>query len=35
MRPFEALSENKTPLLAMIPTGIPSIFANPVTSVLP
>jgi len=33
--PFCALSENRMPLLATMPTGIPSIQAKPVTSVLP
>ena len=33
--PFTALSENSTPLLATIPTGQPSTWAKPQTSVAP
>jgi hypothetical protein len=33
--PFNALSENRMPLLAMMPTGMPSMWAKPVTSVVP
>ena len=32
---FKALSENRIPLLARTPTGIPQMRANPVTSVSP
>ena len=33
--PFNADSENSTPLLATMPTGMPSMWAKPVTSVAP
>ena len=33
--PFSALSENRMPLLPMMPTGMPQIRAKPVTSVVP
>jgi hypothetical protein len=33
--PFCALSENSTPLLARIATGIPQMWAKPQTSVVP
>jgi hypothetical protein len=33
--PFCALSPNRMPLLAMMPTGMPSMCAKPVTSVAP
>ena len=33
--PFIADSENSMPLLAMMPTGMPSMCAKPVTSVAP
>ena len=32
---FIALSQNRMPLLAMMPTGMPSICAKPVTRVVP
>ena len=33
--PFSADSENSTPLFATMPTGMPSMCAKPVTSVVP
>jgi hypothetical protein len=33
--PLRELSENRMPLLAMMPTGMPWIHAKPVTSVVP
>ena len=33
--PFSALSLNRIPLLATIPTGCPSMWAKAVTSVVP
>ncbi len=33
--PFSALSENSTPLLARMATGMPQMWANPHTSVVP
>jgi hypothetical protein len=35
VRAFLRLSENRMPLLAMMPTGMPSMCAKPVTSVVP
>jgi hypothetical protein len=35
VRALERLSENRMPLLAMMPTGMPSMRAKPVTSVVP
>jgi hypothetical protein len=33
--PLLALSPNRMPLLATMPTGMPSMWAKPVTSVVP